>query len=98
MNAIKNIGLYTIVAGGGSVALSFFINNTWQQFAIGGLMIGAILIAVYDALTDGKSIIRLQFAPVRRPKESDVEAKKDELSGVYFAIGVIMFGGIALII
>mgnify|MGYP007091089916 CR=1 FL=1 len=98
MNILKNILGYTVLAGGGSVALSFFIDAYFQDIAIMLLMVASIIIAVYDVFTSGESAIRVQFTSIRRPEEAGMDASKDEKSGIYYALGVIVFGSVILVL
>lgn len=98
MNPIKNLLMYTVFAGGGSVGLGYyFIDEYFLPFAIGGLIVFSLLATVYEFITD-KRKFSLNFEGVNRGPESEYAAEGNQLSVVYYTVGVIIFGSIILLL
>lgn len=98
MSKIRNLIVFSGIAGGGSIALTYFVPATWRFLSIIGIMIMSVLLAIQAVVSDdGASNFRLQLSPTRAPSGSDADVESNESSVFYYVFGVLLFGTIALL-
>lgn len=97
MNMIKNLLIYTVFTGIGSVTLAYyFISAYMLQFTILSLIGTSLLCTVYEIITEEKKF-SLNFENVHQGPNSKYSADSDQMSIVYHTIGTIIAGAIVLL-
>lgn len=93
MNFVKNLVIYTLFAGGGSIGISYyFISDAFLTYAILGLIIFSLLTTVYELITDGRKFSLNFQTHGHNDPEGQYAADGDQMSVVYYTVGVIIFG------
>lgn len=99
MKLLRNTAVYTVFAGGGSIALTYLVPAVWRTLAIASVVLMAVALAVQALVSDdGASGVRLQLSPTRRPDGSDSEVETDDSSVFYYALGTLLFGTLAVVV
>jgi hypothetical protein len=97
VHPVSNVLVYTVIAGGGSVGLVYFVPESWRSLGIIGLMTTTALLVVQEVLSDGTNgSFSFQVSPTRASSGGSAEVGSDGGSVYYYALGVLSFGTIAL--
>jgi len=99
---LKSILLFGLIGGGGSIAATFFIASAWQNFAIYALIGISVLVAIYSLVfKDGKiklSSTGVSPGVVARSREDPKVKTGEGPTAVFYAVGVVFFGLIVLLL
>ena len=91
MNKVTNLIIYTVILGGLSIGLVYFIPPFWRDIAVYSMLGLGVLVSVQNYVSDD-SIFYAQLSPTRGPEESSSTIPNNANSAYYYTLGLLLFG------
>lgn len=90
--------MYFVFAGGGSIALVYFVPVAQRFLAVILTMIISVGLVIQEAVSDdGASSFQLQLSSHPQPSDSPFTVPKNGLSVDYYSAGVFVFGTLTIL-